>query len=522
MWRDAHRANSRTHAPGGCRRFLNLPLIAALGLFACCSALAAVPAFPGAEGFGAMVTGGRGGSVYHVTNLNDSGSGSFREAVSQGHRIVVFDVGGYINLASELHIASDITIAGQTAPGDGAGIYGNSVSLSRSQNVIVRHLRFRQGLNSGAKKSALNITAASHLMLDHLSVQWGRWDTVDMGGTNDTFTCQNCIIGEGIAPQRFGCLCQVDYVTFSHNLWINNHSRNPKSKGHVQYVNNVVYNYGIGFVGGHSAANHYHDLINNYFIKGPSSGASFAGEFTGTDQVYQSGNYADLDLDGQLNGRAVIDSDFSGATTVPMPFFHPPAPVAMEDAVTAYKRIASNVGASLHRDSVDSRLIRELTSLGKLGQVISDPAAAGGPGTLQGGRTPVDTDGDGMPDYWELATGSNPAVADGNNAAPGGYTLLEEYLNWLAEPHSTTQKNSPVEIDLRDYTAGFNSNASYSVSAATNGKATLLDNAHAVRFVPAKGFIGCASFVFVVNDGSRMQMTIGVLVTPDLAAGVTP
>src|SRR5712692_710428 len=293
-----------------------------------------LPAFPGAEGFGALTTGGRGGDVYHVTNLDDSGPGSFRDAVGRGPRIVVFDVGGYIELRSPVSVRSNITIAGQTSPGDGIATKNYEVSFSGSSNVIVRYIRFRQGLTPGQdRKSAVNINAGANMIFDHVSIEWGRWDTVDMTASSD-ITIQYSIIGEGIAPQNFGCLCQSDHVTLSHDLWIHNKSRNPKAKGlPVQYISNVVYNWGVtGLVGGHSAADHYLDVINNYFISGPSSGGRFAGEFTATDNVYHTGNYVDLDQDGQLNGREVLDLDFAGATVIQLPTADPPVPVTLESA----------------------------------------------------------------------------------------------------------------------------------------------------------------------------------------------
>src|SRR5579871_965606 len=204
--------------------------VAVVGL-AGASVYAGIPSFPGAEGFGAVATGGRGGEVVHVSNLNDDGPGSLREAVSKAHRTVVFDVGGYVELKSILHVASDLTIAGQTAPGEGIGTRGHEVSFSSSSNVICRYIRFRQGLaEKEDKKSAVGMHDAHKIILDHVSIQWGRWDTVDMTDASDV-TLQYCIIGPGVPPQRFGCLCQSDNVTFSHDLWISNQSRNPKSKG---------------------------------------------------------------------------------------------------------------------------------------------------------------------------------------------------------------------------------------------------------------------------------------------------
>ena len=416
-------------------------LRAAAFLIVCCSVgltahAESLPAFPGAEGFGALATGGRGGEIYHVTNLNDSGPGSFRDAVSRGPRIVVFEVGGYIELRSAVSVRSNITIAGQTAPGDGIATRNYEVSFSGSSNVIVRHIRFRQGLTTGQdRKSAVNINAGTNMIFDHVSIEWGRWDTVDMTSSSD-ITIQYSIVGEGIAPQNFGCLCQSDSVTLSHDLWINNKSRNPKAKGlPVQYVSNVVYNWGAtGLVGGHSAADHYLDVVNNYFIAGPSSGGSFAGDFTGTDNVYHAGNYVDLDRDGQLNGREVVDLDFTGATVVGEPNASPPVAVTLDSATDAYAIVIAGVGASLNRDSVDTRLIGYLTSLGTQGRIINDPAEVGGFGVLMGADPPASCAGDGIPDDWKLRYGLDPCTYTANDDFDAtGYTNIEKYINSLID-----------------------------------------------------------------------------------------
>lgn len=406
------------------------------------SAQTNLTAFAGAEGFAAETIGGRGGEVYHVTNLNDAGAGSLRAGVEQttGPRTIVFDVGGYIALKSILRIGSDLTIAGQTAPGEGIGLRGSEVSLSGSHNIIIRYLRIRQGLaEKQDKKSAINIFGGRDIILDHLSIQWGRWDTMDMNNCTNV-TIQDCIIGPGVAPQRFGCLCQSENVSFIRNLWISNQSRNPKSKGRVQYVNNVVYNWGVtGYVGGHSGADHFADLINNYFIKGPSSSAHFVGEFKPTDHLYQAGNFVDLNCDGQLNGRLVTPADFESKdapTLVEVPTAVPRLPVKVLSATEAFQKVVASVGASLHRDTVDRRLVADLTSLGQRGQTVHDPTEMGGFGEIAGGPTLLDSDGDGIPDSWESANGLNPQVADSNKLAASGRTQLEEYFNSLVTTHS--------------------------------------------------------------------------------------
>jgi len=402
-------------------------------------------AFPGAEGFAADISGGRGGEVYHVTNLNDAGPGSLRAGIENppGARTIIFNVGGYIPLKSILRVGSNLTVAGQTAPGQGIGLRGSEVSLSGSHNVILRYVRVRQGLaEKQDKKSAINIYGGRDILLDHVSVQWGRWDTIDMN-VSTNLTIQNCLIGPGVAPQRFGCLCQCENVSFIRNLWISNQSRNPKSKGRVQYANNVIYNWGVcGYVGGHSAGDHSADLIGNYFIKGPNSSDHFAGEFKPTDHIFQSGNLVDLDRDGELNGHLVEAAGFNfgenSPTLVASPTAAPPRSFKADNAVVAFQKVVAGSGASLHRDAVDQRLIDDLKSLGKRGQTVRDPEEMGGFGEIAGGPAPLDTDGDGLPDVWETAHGSNPNVADSNKLGASGYTLLEEYLNSLA----ALEKNS--------------------------------------------------------------------------------
>jgi pectate lyase len=341
-------------------------------------------AFPGAEGFGRLATGGAGGSTLHVTTLADSGPGSFREAVSQPHRIVVFDVAGIIRLNSNLAAASDLTIQGQTAPGAGITLYGRSVSFSGGHNDIVRYLRFREGIAGDKGKCAVNLSGGSDMIFDHCSIEWGRWDCLGLTQGSHDITFQYCLIGEGVDPQRFGSLSDsVTNITYSHNLWINNQSRNPKAKGRIQYVNNVVYNWGVcGLVGGHSEADHFLDAVNNYFIAGPNSGAHAVGEFKATDHVFQKGNWADLDKDGKLNGRELTPADFGAGESAPTlagdPVVAPLAGLTIEPAPEALTNVLAGAGCSRQRDAVDARLIDAVRSFGTLGKIIHSEAEVGG------------------------------------------------------------------------------------------------------------------------------------------------
>src|SRR5471030_1025509 len=161
---------------------MNLKILAALAIFSArqFAFAEASLAFPGAEGFGQFASGGRGGEIFHVTTLDDSGAGSFRDAVSKPKRIVVFDVGGIIRLKSNVSVSSDITLAGQTAPGDGVMIYGRSVSFSGQKNVIVRYLRFREGIAGDSGKCSVNLSTGGNMIFDHCSIEWGRWDCLGL------------------------------------------------------------------------------------------------------------------------------------------------------------------------------------------------------------------------------------------------------------------------------------------------------------------------------------------------------
>jgi pectate lyase len=341
-------------------------------------------AFPGAEGFGRYATGGSGGTIVHVTTLNDAGEGSFREAVSQPNRRIVFDVGGIIRLQSNVAAHSDLTIEGQTAAGEGITLYGRSVSFSEGHNVIVRYVRFREGIAGDKGKCAINLSVGSDMIFDHCSIEWGRWDCLGLTQGSHDITFQNCIIGEGVDPQRFGSLSDdVTDISYSHNLWINNQSRNPKAKGHIQYVNNVVYNWGVcGLVGGHSGADHFLDAIGNYFIAGPNSKERPVGEFKSTDHVFQQGNYADLDKDGKLNGREITPADFGSGpdapTLVGSLVVAPVLNLTVEPAAVALTNVLAQAGCSLHRDAVDARLIDAVRSFGTRGKIIHSEAEVGG------------------------------------------------------------------------------------------------------------------------------------------------
>ena len=398
--------------------------------------LDAVPAFPSAVGFGALATGGRGGTVYHVTNLNDSGPGSFRDAVAHTNRVVVFDVGGTIQLNSAVSVASNLTIAGQTAPGDGIAIIGREVSFSNSHNDIVRYVRFRQGsLDPDRGKSSLAISNGSNMIFDHVSIEFGQWDNIDVNGsTNITF--QNSIIADPIG-QRFNAHQDSGNITWYNDVWSSAHNRNPLAKGNTQFVNNVVYNFQAGYTAGNTSGHFSHDLVDNYFITGPST--SNAGDVyyqMANQSVYAAGNYEDSNRDGRLNGSPL---GYPGGTThLSAPWSPDTLLLPATTADDAYANDIATAGDSLPRDAVDVQVIDDVTSLGRRGRLWTSQTETGLPnngyGVLNGGPGIVDSDGDGMPDDWETYYGLDPTQNNARGDFDGtGYTNIEKYVNSIAD-----------------------------------------------------------------------------------------
>jgi pectate lyase len=393
-------------------------------------------AFPGAEGFGRFATGGRGGTTYHVTNLNDTGAGSFRDAVSKPGRTVVFDVSGVIKIGGKIAVSPRTTIAGQTAPKEGITIYGNSVSFKDS--TIVRYMRFRGSINMSKGSCTVVADDLNDIIFDHVSIEWGRWDNLHIKKSKNV-TLQYCVIAESIDPQRFGALLEVpEYVTMHHCLFEGNQSRNPKAKAKIEFINNVVYNWGkSGFVGGHSSADHYQDLVGNYFISGPSSTDSFLSMFSKTDHVYHRDNYTDLNKDGKLNGRPITDEDFTKetATLLKEPSLLPKSNVKISTAAKAYQTVLAEAGSSLKRDAVDLRIMGYLKSIGTKGAIFKTEADAGGQPEAKLVQSALkDADHDGIPDGWEKSKRLNPADAtDAQKINANGYSNLEQYLNDLVK-----------------------------------------------------------------------------------------
>jgi hypothetical protein len=497
-------------------------------------------AFPEAEGFGRNATGGRAGKVFHVTNLNDSGAGSFRDAVSQSNRIVVFDVGGYISLVTAVSVSGDITIAGQTAPGGGIGIKGGEVSFASKSNIICRYIRVRPGSDTASTTDdALSLFRAHNAIIDHSSFEFAPWDVID--GVSDDWqnypatdiTFQDDLIADPTG-QQFGAHTESVSSQWSwyRNVFANSHNRNPLAKVNTVFVNNVLYNYSAGYTT-HTSTNFQHDIVNNYFVFGPAS--------TGTDNtwyqvdknqsIYYAGNLKDSNLNGTLDGATTTPYWYQGTGTV---LSAPWSTVATTShtAPSAFRIVVSQAGP-LPRDPVDALVISQIRTLGKGttgtgantvgpdGSLYTSQTQTGlsnnGYGDIAAGTKPTDTDGDGMPDFWEKATGSNPAVDDAMQKAPDGYVLIEHYLNWLAEPHAMTTVSTSVNVDLSAYALGFSDvSPVFKVSGAGCGTVALLADGHTAHYTPATGFTGVASFDFTVSgsDGTTYAGHVAVAVEP--------
>jgi autotransporter-associated beta strand protein len=489
-----------------------MPLVMAGRLYA------QLPAFPGAEGYGALASGGRGGAVYHVTNLADSGPGSFRDAISQPNRTIVFDVGGTIVLQSRCYGVGNLTVAGQTAPGQGICIYSNSVYFQNSSNVIIRDVRFRQGVNAGPTSWSLALMSLTNAIVDHCSIELGDWQTLAIQSGSENVTLQNCIVGAGLNNQMGALIWTSPNVTCHHTLWIDDGARDPKiDDQNGQIINDVVYNPSLGIYGSSSLPQL--DFIGNYNIAGPNSPGNpglFIDPSRGNGYVYFTNNLVDTDNNGVLNGSQLITNGNFNPIVSATAFCFPPVSVTMDPPTLAYYKVGSQAGCSLVRDSVDNQLVSHLLSLGTQGQHYTNEVQLGSM-TLPNGSASTDTDQDGMPDEWELATGSNYQVPDNNVVATNGYTLLENYLNWMAAPHMKTYKNlTAPDYDLYPLTVAFtNQTPVYSVFNPTNGTVTLISNRWA-RFAPAINFTGLGSFTFTVKatDVTIMTNTVGVLVTP--------
>lgn len=395
-----------------------------------------IPAFPGAEGRGAYATGGRGGEVYIVTNINNSGPGSLRDAVSRPNRTVVFAVSGTIESRSQLRTAENITIAGQTAPGDGITVADYPTLIGG--NNIVRYMRFRLGERTGLINSdAVNIDRfVSNVILDHVSVSWSNDEALSTYD-NENVTIQYSLIGEALNYRNHSAGgLWGPRATYHHNLFYSNKVRNPKLSylgDTLDYVNNVVYNWRERSVdtGSQGRIN----MIGNYFKPGPSTLGSAS-----TMLIAPDPNDVRLYLEGNvLEGSSIVTEDnwrgvVGSAGRMSEPFSGPE--ITVHSAEEAYELVLAHAGASLpRRDPVDQRVIEDV--INGTGKILTRQSEVGGFPVMNSILAPVDSDRDGMPDMWEIYNGLNPFdPADRNHDSTGdGYTNLEKYLHALTEPH---------------------------------------------------------------------------------------
>ncbi|ONK09657.1 Ig-like domain-containing protein [Streptomyces sp. MP131-18] len=410
------------------------------------AAPADVPAFPGAQGGGRHATGGRGGSVYEVTTLADSGPGSLRDAVSAGDRTVVFRVSGTIHLAGGLDITgSNLTIAGQTAPGDGICVAGNETEI-KADNVILRYLRFRGTDVLGTPIDTFKMEGRRDVIIDHCSFSWGVDETCSTYG-NRNVTVQWCIVAEGLTMSAhekgrhgYGGLWGGDNVTFHHNLLIHNGGRNPRFSFvedvdlRADHRNNVIYNYGYtSCYGGEWAVGV--NIADNYYKPGPDTVAEIAPVLVAPGRGgswYVAGNVIEGHPDITADNARGVDIPVGGVTLLDEPVAFPDE-IERQTPQEAYEAVLDGAGAILpRRDAMDARLIADVRA--GTGRMINSQTEVGGLVTLASATPPADSDHDGIPDVWERAHGLNPDdPADAAAVDPAtGYTHLELYLNSLA------------------------------------------------------------------------------------------
>lgn len=410
-------------------------------------------AFPTAEGYGKYTVGGRGGKVYEVTNLNASGSGSFAAAIgASGPRIVVFRVSGTITGNFSIK-NGNITIAGQTAPGDGICIRGNL--STGADNIIIRYIRVRFDPATG-EKDGIGGRYQKNIIFDHVSASWSTDETMTLYHNENT-TVQWCIIAEACPKgttdeHRFGGIWGNNYGTWHHNLIAHNASRNPRwasGCGYNDYRNNVIYNWEYASCYGgeahqkgdrrnppieHSTIN----MIANYYKPGPATESGVRDRIAAPSKRSDSDKGSWYVDDNYVDGCPSVTADnwqgVDGSSYIKLIAPWPAMEINQQTAEEAYLSVLEHAGCSLStRDRVDADIIDDvLHGTAKHGNsgIIDSPSDVGGWPTLNSTTAPADSDHDGMPDSWEDAKGLNKNnPADRNDVGPDGYTMLEHYLN---------------------------------------------------------------------------------------------
>ncbi len=440
---------------------------------------AQVPAFPGAEGGGMFTTGGRGGRVLFVDNLKDKGEGSLRKAIeAEGPRTIVFRVSGNIELKKMLHVKNnDLTIAGQTAPGEGICLVNYGIRLD-ADNVIIRYIRARPGDTANEEMDAISGVGNKNIIIDHCSFSWAN-DEVASFYDNENFTLQWCIISESLynsshhkGEHGYGAIWGGLNATFHHNLLSDHTSRNPRFNGSrylgkpelekVDFRNNVIYNWGFNSIYGGEEGSY--NIINNYFKPGPATRESkrnrileLTQEFynkninsdtLGAGWFYIEGNVMDGNkkVTRQNWKYGVEGSDVDEAAKLRSRLKEPIVcmPVETTNANKAFRQVMQNAGASHFRDAVDKRIVDEaMSGIERYGSsyeegnngIIDSQNDVGGWPLLKSWPPPADSDNDGMPDNWEKENDLNPFDASDNIkfSLNDKYTNIEVYINSLVK-----------------------------------------------------------------------------------------
>lgn len=419
-------------------------------------------AFPGAEGFGAYSKGGRGGEVFYVTNLNNSGPGSLRWAVEQkGPRTIVFEVSGTIELKERLNIENPfIAIAGQTAPGDGICLKGETVRVA-THDVIIRYIRVRlgdgmHGQGSLQGKDAISISNGKDIILDHCSASWSMDEVLSASTSNPDLTrvtVQWCFITEALNPDNhsYGSLIRGTggaKYSFHHNLYAHNRGRNPRPGNYnvnshekdpegflLDFRNNVIYNWKGDYAGYNSDSESITKLnyVGNFLIPGPDSENTGIAYRTGSpyNKAWFGDNYYDYKKPKNKWDVIRYNDDWNEKVIESFkqsqPF--PAASVKTDKPWKAFEKVLSSAGATLpKRDTVDKRMVIDVRK--RTGAIIDSQDEVSGWPELRSIPAPTDTDRDGMPDDWERKNGLDPNNAeDRNKMAENGYTMLEKYIN---------------------------------------------------------------------------------------------
>jgi len=505
-----------------------------------------IPAFPEAEGYGGYAIGGRGGKVIYVTNLKDSGPGSFRDAVENvdGPRTILFAVSGLITLSGPVRINdSYVTVAGQTAPGKGICFRWAPVGVV-GDDLIVQNIRVRVGY--GVTYDGMGLTGANHSILDHCSVSWSV-DEAFSSRNAKNITLQRSLISEAlnladhdIQHSEHGYAGSIlgNIGSFHHNLLAHCKGRNWSIAGvldgdgiiagRMDIFNMVVYNWGDRTTDGFCRDLNF---VNNYYKKGPSSTKQYAllvdnEGFAGTQRYYVAGNVIPGIADETQGGKTyVCASTYTTCPLVDEPVYESMATI--HSARDAYKLVLSDVGCTQPAfDDHDVRILTE-TLNGTYTYKGSITGKAGFPDREMdvGGWEPYsgftrsenwDTDSDGLPDWWETAVGMDPESAandfsDSNaDTDRNGYTNLEEYLHWMDRPHFFMNEKSSIDIDLAQFARGFQNSPEFSILNEVNGHADLSQGTSLVSFTPSASGLCEIEFLVRDSDGTEMERKIGI------------